>query len=345
MSKLQLFSKSDISEYANFRNGEIKLAERIQLLDENSSWVAQLKQQDSKYVILGLPEDIGVKANMGRPGTATAWPNFLQSFLNIQHNRYCKGHWITLLGAFDFSEEMQLASQLDATLKDDRKKLYDLVSRIDKEVAHCVSQIVTAGKIPILIGGGHNNAYGNIKGMALAKGKSVNVINFDAHTDFRPLEGRHSGNGFSYAMEEGFLKNYFIFGLHESYTSKGVFNEIKKLSEKVKYNSYEQMCIRGEKSFETELINAQKHIEQTVFGLEVDLDSIPLVASSAITPSGFSVEQLRQFIHHFARLRNVGYLHICEGAPILDSDKNPNLVGKLIAYLVTDFVKSNIDKN
>jgi formiminoglutamase len=38
----------------------------------------------------------------------------------------------------------------------------------------------------------------------------VNAINFDAHSDFRILEGRHSGNGFSYAYEEAFLKKYFI---------------------------------------------------------------------------------------------------------------------------------------
>jgi formiminoglutamase len=47
----------------------------------------------------------------------------------------------------------------------------------------------------------------------------VNAINFDAHSTFI-LEGRHSGNGFSYAYEEGFLKNILFFGLHENYTSK-----------------------------------------------------------------------------------------------------------------------------
>jgi formiminoglutamase len=41
--------------------------------------------------------------------------------------------------------------------------------------------IIKLGKIPIIIGGGHNNAYGNIKGSALAKGK-LNAINFDAHS-------------------------------------------------------------------------------------------------------------------------------------------------------------------
>ena len=79
-------------------------------------------------------------------------------------------------------------------------------SRIAPDLSPLISklvEIVPSGKIPIIIGGGHNNAYGNIKGLALAKGKPVNAINFDAHSDFRIMEGRHSGNGFSYAFEEG----------------------------------------------------------------------------------------------------------------------------------------------
>jgi hypothetical protein len=32
---------------------------------------------------------------------------------------------------------------------------------------------------PIIIGGGHNNAYGNIKGTALGFGKPINAVNFD----------------------------------------------------------------------------------------------------------------------------------------------------------------------
>src|SRR5690606_37852474 len=114
--------------------------------------------------------------------------------------------------------------------------LSEMVEEIDKEVSHIICQIVTAGKTPIIIGGGHNNAYGNIKGTALANTKPVNAINFDAHTDFRIQEGRHSGNGFTYAYDEGFLKNYFIFGLHENYASKAVMENIKKQSDRIKFN-------------------------------------------------------------------------------------------------------------
>ena len=342
MSKLITYSQSEILKLTDPRAGEEKFGERIQLIESPDNWFDQLKAQNSRFVIIGIPEDIGVRANMGRPGTATAWDNFLENFVNIQHNLLCRGYWITLLGELDFSEEMKRASELNPNIKEERKMMFGLVTEIDSEVELYVSKIILAGKIPIIVGGGHNNAYGNIKGLALAKDMSINVINFDAHTDLRPMKGRHSGNGFSYAMKEGYLSNYFIFGLHENYISKGVLNEIGKISDRVKYNTYEEIGVRGEKSFEDELMAAQKHIEDRPFGLEIDLDSIPMIASSAITPSGFSAERTRQFIYHFAGLKNVAYLHLCEGAPVLSSDKNSNLIGKFISYLITDFVKAKI---
>ncbi|TDS64315.1 formimidoylglutamase [Myroides indicus] len=341
--KLTLFSKSDLIAYTKYRNGEIKLGERIHLL-ETESWTEELKDAEPKYAVLGIPEDVGIKANWGRTGASTAWSSFLNSFLNIQHNRFCKGNWFTLIGHLNFQDEMKQAQKLDIKVKEDRKKLFELVAAIDKEVSHTISQITAAGKIPIVIGGGHNNSYGNIKGVALAKGKAINVINFDAHTDFRPLEGRHSGNGFSYAYEEGFLKNYFIFGLHENYTSKSVFGDIKVHTERIKYNTYEQIRVCKEKSFETELFTAKKHVDNNFYGIEIDLDALPNIASSAITPTGFTVEKLRQFLHFFGKSKNASYLHICEGAPALDFETNNHLVGKLITYLVTDFVKSNSEK-
>ncbi|SFI81698.1 formimidoylglutamase [Myroides guanonis] len=344
MAHLKLFSALDISRNTSFRSGEIKFGERLQILEQTEEWAKELTKQDSKYAILGIPEDIGVRANMGRAGAAGAWSSFIKSFLNIQHNRFCKAHRITLIGHLDFEKELEEVANLNIDNKEDKKKMFELVDRIDKEVAHTISIIVKAKKIPIIIGGGHNNSYGNIKGTALGKGKCINAINFDAHTDFRALEGRHSGNGFSYALEEGFLKNYFIFGLHENYTSKSVFSSMKEKQDQVKFNTYEQMQVRKEKSFETELITAQKHVDNNAFGIEIDLDAIPLIASSAITPTGFSAEQLRQFIYFFAKSRNAAYLHICEGAPSLDSDKNPNLIGKFISYLVTDFIKANSEK-
>lgn len=178
--------------------------------------------------------------------------------------------------------------------------------------------------------------------MALAKGKSVNAVNFDAHTDFRILEGRHSGNGFSYAFEDGFLKNYFVFGLHENFVSKSVFNTLKELNERVRYVTYEEIEVKRVKDFGQQLNEALTFIKNDPFGIELDLDAIPGIPSSAMTLSGFSVQQARQYVYHFGQHRNASYLHICEGAPDLDHSSNSHLTGKLIAYLITDFMKSKM---
>ncbi|MFL9838767.1 formimidoylglutamase [Flavobacterium sp. ST-75] len=340
MENIIRFTATDLSKYTSHRSGEIKFGERMLTIPKDEKTFEFLKSCEANYVILGVPEDLGVRANFGRAGASSAWESAIKAIVNLQHNKFSKGNKVIILGHIDVTDAMRESEGLNINEKEDRKKLSQLVEKIDKEVSHIVGRIITAGKTPIIIGGGHNNAYGNIKGTALANGKPVNAINFDAHTDFRQLEGRHSGNGFSYAMEEGFLKKYYIFGLHENYASKGVMESIKKLSERVRYNTYEQIAVRKEKSFSDEMAHALGYIEDEKFGIEIDLDSLPNVASSAMTPSGFSIEKVRQFIHYFGKNKNAAYLHLCEGAPALDNEKNSHLTGKLIAYLVTDFIKA-----
>lgn len=341
MENFKLFTKSELAKITNHRSGEIKFGEKAHIcpsIDDIDSFLTNI---DAKYILLGIPEDIGVKANFGRIGTASAFNEGLKSLVNFQHNKFCKGNELIILGCFDFSKEIEIAQNLNPKNKEERKELFRLVEKIDKEVSHLIAKLVKAEKIPIIIGGGHNNAYGNIKGLALGKGKPINAINFDAHTDFRILEGRHSGNGFSYAFEDGFLKKYFIFGLHENFVSKSVFNTLKEINDRVKYNTYEEIAVRKKKSFTQELIYAQKFITDHNYGLELDLDAIPGIYSSAMTLSGFSVEKTRHFVHTFAHSKNVGYFHIAEGAPSLDESGNSFLTGKLIATLILDFIKSN----
>jgi formiminoglutamase len=341
MEKLIPFTINDLAKITNHRSGEIKFGEKMITVPKETNPIEFLKTCEAKYVLLGIPEDIGIRANFGRPGAASAWDSAIKGIANIQHNRFCKGSQIIVLGQLNVCQEMKEVEHLDFNDIDDRSKLSQLVEKIDKDVSHIIFNIIKLGKIPIVIGGGHNNSYGNIKGAALAKGKSINAINFDAHSDFRILEGRHSGNGFSYAYEEGFLKKYFVFGLHENYTSKSVLDILKKIEDRVRYVTYDSINIRKEKVFQQEMVQAMEFVNTDPFGIEIDLDAIPNIASSAMTLSGFSVEELRQFVSFFGKNKNATYLHICEGAPDLGEDKNNHLIGKLIGHLVTDFIKSN----
>lgn len=334
------FSITDLAKVTNHRSGEVKFGEKMITIPKEENPIEFIKKSEAPYVLLGIPEDVGVRANFGRPGADSAWKSAISSIANIQHNRFCKGSQIIILGTLNVATEMEEAKDLDFHKTADRKQLSALVEKIDKEVVHVVTTLIKCGKTPIIIGGGHNNAYGNIKGTALGIGKPINAVNFDAHSDFRILEGRHSGNGFSYAFEEGFLKKYFIFGLHENYTSKNVIDILKKIEDRVNFNTYDEIKVRQQKNFQQELNTALDFIKNDAFGIEIDLDALPNIASSAMTMSGFSVEELRQFVYFFGKHRNAAYIHICEGAPVLGEEKNNHLIGKLIGYLVTDFIKS-----
>jgi len=340
VEKIIRFTNIDLAKVTNHRSGEVKFGEKMITIPKEENCVDFLKRCESKYVLFGIPEDVGIRANYGRPGAASAWKSAISSIANIQHNRFCKGSHLIILGTLDVAQEMEEAKNLDFNKTEDRKRLSQLVELIDKEVVHIITCVLKCNKIPIIIGGGHNNSYGLIKGAALGLGKPINAVNFDAHSDFRILEGRHSGNGFSYAYEEGFLKKYFIFGLHENYTSKNVLDLLKEISERVCFNTYDEIKVRGQKNFHQELHTAFEFIKNDPYGIEIDLDALSNIASSAMTMSGFSIEELRHFVYFFGRNRNATYLHICEGAPDLGEEKNNHLIGKLIGYLLTDFLKA-----
>src|SRR5690606_26230253 len=206
--------------------GEVKLGEAIHYVQDRN-WEKALENPEAKYVIIGIPEDIGVKANHGIAGTATLWQPFLRSFLNVQQTNILQGKNILLLGYFDFQKYMEKVASQDIT------ELSALVAMIDDMVFPLIQKIVAADKIPLIIGGGHNNAYPLLKGASLALATAINCVNLDAHSDYRKIEGRHSGNGFRYAKMEGYLKRYAMIGLHENYNSQNVLDDI---------NADEDMC-------------------------------------------------------------------------------------------------------
>lgn len=337
MEKLVLFNKNDLETLVKKRAGESKFGEHIQFLSNSTHIYESLTALDVDYVVFGIPEDVGIFANYGKRGAAKAWDATLKILLNIQSNEFTHASKVLILGHLDFSKEMNKIAEYAIENKKHIEKARTITEKIDKHVTDLVYQIVRAGKKPIIIGGGHNNAYGNLKGSSLAFKKPMNVVNFDAHSDFRREEGRHSGNGFSYAYIEGFLKKYFIFGMHENYTSDHIFKTLTKLKA-LQFNTFEDLIIRKDKRFKPEMARAAKHVADKPFGIEIDCDAIKYIPSSAMTPSGFSIQKARSFVSYFGKQSNATYLHICEAAP---TEETETIVGKLITYLITDFISAN----
>ncbi|MEM6717828.1 MAG: formimidoylglutamase [Bacteroidota bacterium] len=336
---LQLYTRAQLNALISKREGETKFGEKVETLLSSDNLVARLKQSEAKYVLFGIPEDIGIRANHGKAGATTAWNAALKSLLNTQDNTFNKGKRLLVLGHLDFSALMQRAASFQENSPEYHILLSQLVIKIDEEVAFLVFQIVSAGKTPIIIGGGHNNAYGNIKGTALGKSKAINVVNLDAHTDFRSLEGRHSGNGFSYAFKKCFLDKYFMFGLHENYTSKKVFKTIDNYPDRIRYNTFEGLKIRHEQGFSFQFNTALNFVNNRPFGVEIDCDVIENIPSSAMTPSGFTVNEARMFASFFGKQKNAAYLHLCEAAPNPTNPQEMYVVGKMLSYFITDFMR------
>lgn len=343
MKNFEYFNNNALKQYLILREGETKFGEKIKFPPETVTDVSEfLNNTEAHFVIYGIKEFAGIKANYGRVGTMHSWEVFLKSFLNIQNNKFLKGSNIAIIGCLDYVCYENELNTLDISIVADRERLYEIVSDIDKDVTYLNTLIHRAGKTPIVIGGGHNNAYGNIKGLALAKGKSVNVVNFDAHADFRALEGRHSGNGFSYAFNEGFMDIYCAFGIHENYLNKFMLQQFKEQWEQLKMFTFDEMKVRFEKDFMTSINAVLKLMKTNCYGIEIDVDAIENIASSAMSPSGFSVTEARQFVNFMASSNNASYLHLCEGSSSLSTFPE-SMLGKLLTYLTVDFMKAQLN--
>ncbi len=347
MKHFKFYTKEDILSLTKVRRFETKIGERLQYVKTGADWPDVIGQSTAKYVLLGIPEDIGVKANYGTGGTATAWLPFLTSFLNTRSNDFFTGENILLLGHFDFGDIKFLIDSY-AYNPDELIEAYrHAVNIIDEEVEGILKAIAAAGKIPIVIGGGHNNAYPIIKGVAKGLAKNniiplaqINCVNLDAHTDYGTTEGRHSGNAFKYAAEDGYLGKYCMVGVHENNISQNVLMDMHN-NPFIDYITFEEIFIQERRNFIQAVAHATGFTEGSPTGIELDLDCIENVLSSAITPSGLSPLQARQFINFTATDAKVAYLHICEGATQLADGRKDDSTGKLIAYLVSDFVKAN----
>ena len=312
-------TKESVLSFVSVREGEVKLGEKLAVFSD-------LDNFSGKYVVLGVMEDVGPRANLGLSGTDAGYTSFLKRFLNMQSNSFLSGSEVLLLG--------EVRVNADFTSVDDLRLG---VSELDDFLVSLLVPIYKKGLIPILVGGGHNNAYPLIKACSLVQGAAINVVNCDPHADFRALEGRHSGNSFSYAMQEGWLANYAVLGLHQQYNSQSMLD---RLVEKECYVTFFEDYLTGHRDFSADLddVLLQASDVDVSLGVELDMDAIINMPSSAFTPSGFTIEEVRRYVIKCAKSKKVAYLHLPEAAP--KNEREEAVVGKALAYLVSDFIKS-----
>lgn len=316
---LKQFQPADIAALQQSRAGETRLGQVLQYLNPLlplADALVSAQSRGARYALVGIPEDIGPRANFGQGGADLGFQAFLSRFINLQANSHLPASEILLVGTVDCSD-LQLQSQGLVAQKDaDLEQLRQLCAALDQRVCAVLKPIFDAGITPIVIGGGHNNAYPLLQALSLSSGQAVDAINLDPHGDFRLLEGRHSGNGFSYAKAAGYLRQYAVVGLHELKNSEKALAQMTQ--QDACFFSYQDIFVRRRYSFSEacDQAIAQLGLHQTIpLGVEVDTDSISQMPVSAMTNCGISVADAEHYVWKLAMQDRARYLHLAEAAP------------------------------
>lgn len=338
--RLQRLGNNYRESIVNTREGEQRFGQTVQLADGHAPLSELLTASNCEVVVLGINEDIGVRANFGRAGTAEAFEQSLPHLFALQHNRYLPGENVMVLGQINFNDLDGLSRHFTTSFPDDIMQLRKMVEHIDSEVYKVAKTIFDAGKKLVVIGGGHNNAYPLIKALADSKGAAASVLNFDPHADLRDAEGRHSGNGFTYALNDKSLGHYHIFGMAESANNAQILERIDR-NEHISATCMERILDEGLHRMNdllSEALNAFPNDRPV--GMEIDMDVLTHFPASAVNSSGFTGNQLRSLVRAAFAQISPSYVHLCEAAPNLSNSKaGKSQAANFLARLTGDVVK------
>lgn len=157
---------------------------------------------DTRVALLGFPSDEGVRRNGGRPGAAEGPRALREALYRMTPDAQHPEAYVWLLNRTVDLGDCTVTGDLEA----DQERL-----------GETVRELLERSVIPVILGGGHETAFGHFLGY-VGLGQPVSILNWDAHTDVRPLrDGRaHSGSPFRQALEHasGCCRRYAVAGAH-----------------------------------------------------------------------------------------------------------------------------------
>ncbi|MEE9167143.1 MAG: formimidoylglutamase [Candidatus Neomarinimicrobiota bacterium] len=136
---------------------------------------------EADAVIIGCPQDEGVRRNKGRTGARFAPAE-------IRRALYC--HCAT-----EPLSQLQLMDMGDTRIGETLEETHDILHQV-------VRRLVRDGKKIVVLGGGNDISYPNCSALA-AEVEDLLVFNIDRHLDVRADKPRNSGTSYRLLMEEG----------------------------------------------------------------------------------------------------------------------------------------------
>lgn len=272
--------------------------------------------------LLGFCCDEGVKRNLGRQGAVNGPESIRKEFANLP---------------FRFDKQIKIFDAGDIFCKDEN------LEEAQKSLGFAVEIILKKGMYPIIMGGGHEIAYGHYKGLKLFSrdlnsNQKIGIINFDAHFDLRPYNGSGSSGtmfsqiAFDCKKNEEHI-NYLCLGIQTYANTISLFKKAEELGVKhIKAVDFTEQNHKKNLKIIEEFINSADNIYLTVCSDVFNSANAPGV--SAIQPFGMDPEIVLKYIKEILKSNKTISFDIAEVSPRFDFDNRTSKLASVIIYSV-----------
>ncbi|MCL5247215.1 formimidoylglutamase [Cellulophaga sp. 20_2_10] len=274
------------------------------------------KESTKTFAILSYACDEGVKRNQGRVGAVTGPEAIIKQLAKMPNHLDNNTKLLDVGTVFCIDENMEHAQQT---------------------LAKTVTSLLKNNNFPIVLGGGHDIAYGHYNGIlnAVEKDKTIGIINFDAHFDLRAnTNGNNSGTPFYQIAEDCKANNttfkYLCLGIRDDANDASLFKTAKELGVTVVKN--EDFNLHQSKKIQEQISTFIQSVDVVYTTIDLDGFSSAYAAGvSAASPMGFSPNIALQCLQTIIKSGKLISLDIAEMNPEYDID---NQTAKLAASLV-----------
>ncbi len=271
----------------------------------------------SKFVIVGCPQDEGVKRNNGRVGAAEAPDRIRQALYKISAPAKSKAGQL-----FD-AGNIHIAATLEETHENHFR---------------VVAQIISDGKIAIVLGGGNDISYPDCK-VLNQKHKKYLALNIDSHYDVRENNQRNSGTPYRQLLEEKIIdpKHFYELAI-QPFANSDVYSVYLK-KKKVTVFTLEQLRKSGIEKSLRHILKSDKS-KAIFWGIDTDsVRSADAPGVSASYPTGLTAEEMLSIAAIAGNDKRSTILEISEVNPKYDIDGR---TCKLAALVITYFLTSQL---
>lgn len=283
--------------------------------------VPNTKYEDANIVILGCPQDEGVRRNGGREGARLAPDAIRQEFYRLTpfgiHHKICD------LG------NLELRNSLEET--------HDALTNITKKVLEDKKKL-------IVLGGGNDISYADGRAMSEVFGAGNWLgVNIDAYFDVRADVERSSGTPYRQLLEEKLIRPDYLYEIayQPQYVSPVYYRYLQNLG--VNMVSADQIRSRETADLELRELMRQKfirHSESLTAFFAFDLHAIrssDAPGTSVPSPIGLRSGEFLNLVQFAAKLVNTKLIEFTEVNPNFDVD---NRTSKLVAVAIHRFCSS-----